>query len=86
MRAVIRDDLRVRVVEHQQVFFASAWASYETAIPGSFRLVPSPQRLELLAKDYQAMNPMFFLPPPSWRQIDEALALLEVQINTRAPS
>jgi hypothetical protein len=86
IRAMIRDDLRVRVVEHKQVFFASAWASYETAIPGSFRLVPSPERLEFLAKDYQAMNPMFFLPPPSWRQIVEALALLEVQINTRAPS
>ena len=32
--ALRRDDLRARVVAHKQIFFASAWAGYETAIPG----------------------------------------------------
>ena len=83
-QALIRDDLRARVVAHKQVFFASAWASYETARPGSFRLIPSPQRLEFLAQDYQAMQPMFFRPPPSWTEIVATLVRLEAQIN--APS
>ena len=30
-QALTRDDLRARVVAHKQVYFASAWASYETA-------------------------------------------------------
>ena len=37
--AITRDDLRARVVEHKQVFFASAWARFETAVPGTFRLI-----------------------------------------------
>ena len=80
-QALLRDDLRARVVEHKQVFFTSAWASYETAKPGSFRLIPSSQRLAFLAKDYQAMHPMFFRSPSSWTEIVEILAQLEVQIN-----
>ena len=64
-QALLKDDLRARVVEHKQVFFASAWASFQTAKPGSFRLIPSPQRLEFLAADYHAMHPMFFRSPPS---------------------
>jgi hypothetical protein len=80
-QALLRDDLRARVVEHKQVFFASAWASYQTAKPGSFRLIPSPQRLEFLAADYHAMHPMFFRSPPSWTEVVETLAQLEVVIN-----
>jgi hypothetical protein len=34
--ALARDDLRARVVEHKQVFFAAAWAKYETAGAGTF--------------------------------------------------
>jgi len=39
--ALKRDDLRERVIEHKRIFFRSAWAHYETAKPGSFRLVPA---------------------------------------------
>ena len=38
--AISRADLRARVVEHKQVFFPATWASYETAVPGSFKLIP----------------------------------------------
>ncbi len=82
-QALVRDDLRARVVEHKQVFFASAWASYETAKPGSFRLIPAPQRLEFLAEDYHAMQPMFFRQPQSWTEIVEILARLEAHINSK---
>lgn len=54
--ALARDDLRDRVVEHKQVFFPSAWASYDTAVPGTFKLVPSLERIARLAADYRAMG------------------------------
>ncbi|PAW67997.1 MAG: hypothetical protein B9S34_03785 [Opitutia bacterium Tous-C1TDCM] len=80
-RAVTRDDLRARVVEHKQVFFAAAWARYETACPGTFRLVPPQQRLEFLDADYRAMRPMFFREPPSWKDVVAILSELEARIN-----
>ena len=41
--ALARLDLLERVVKHKSRFFASNWANYETAKPGSFKLsLPSP--------------------------------------------
>lgn len=79
--ALNRHDLRERVVAHKQVFFASTWASYETAVPGSFRLVPSEARLQSLAQDYRDMREMFFGDPTSWEKIVARLRELEVSIN-----
>lgn len=82
--AIARKDLRERVVEHKQVFFASAWAHYETAVPGSFRLVPETYRLEALAVDYRDMREMFFGNPADWREVIERLRRLETEINLSA--
>jgi len=83
--ALARDDLRSRVVEHKSVFFASAWAKYETEVPGSFRLIPPAYRLASLETDYRAMQEMFFEEPRSWSEIVELLQTLEQAINsTRA--
>ena len=71
---------------HKQVFFASTWASYETAVPGSFRLVPGEARLQVLAQDYRDMREMFFGEPLSWEDIVARLRALEKSINERAPS
>lgn len=79
--ALTRDDLRSRVVAHKQVFFASAWASYPTAVPGTFRIIPSADRLTVLAADYRAMRDMFFRPPPAWTEVVETLTQLERRIN-----
>ncbi len=79
--ALARDDLRARVVEHKSVFFASAWASYETAVPGTFRLVPSEYRLAALEADYRAMQEMFFKRPRAWSDIVNTLQKLERRIN-----
>lgn len=83
--AVSRDDLRARVVEHKQVFFSSTWASYPTAVAGTFKLLPSEERLAQLAADYRAMRDMYFRPPTPWRDIVANLAALESRINTRPP-
>lgn len=80
-RALQRDDLRARVVAHKQVFFASTWASYDTAVPGRFKLVPSPDRIAALERDYQDMQPMFFKPPIPWADVIVRLRDMEEAIN-----
>lgn len=80
--ALARDDLRARVVEHKQVFFPAAWANYETAVPGTLKLIPSDQRLAALEGDYRAMQEMFFRSPPTWSEIVSVLKALEARINS----
>ncbi len=86
-RSLQREDLRARVVTHKQVFFADKAAHYETAVPGSFRLLPDAYRLADLERDYRDMREMFFEEPPSWAQVIERLRRLEQEINrASAPS
>jgi hypothetical protein len=85
-RAVTKDDLRARVVAHKTVFFPSAWAHYETAAPGSFRLIPDERRLADLERDYREMQEMYFGTPHSWAEIVARLHKLETAINTRNKS
>jgi len=84
--AIARDDLRARVVAHKQVFFPAAWASYDTAVPGTFKLIPPPERLEALAADYHAMQDMFFRPQPTWDELVATLNALESRINAKPAS
>lgn len=81
--ALGRDDLRERVVAHKRVFFASTWASYETAVPGTFRLVPAAVRLAALEKDYRDMREMYFGEPKPWPEIVARLRDVEARINAR---
>jgi hypothetical protein len=80
-QALARQDLLARVVTHKRLFFASAWASYETARPGTFHLVPREDRLSALRKDYAEMRAMIFGMYPSWEEVVEGLRMLEQQIN-----
>jgi len=83
--AIHRDDLRSRVVEHKQVFFPASWAKYETAVPGSFLLVPPAVRLAQMEADYQEMQLMYFGKPKSWDEIVARLTVLEAAINASQP-
>lgn len=74
-------DLLHRVVEHKKVFFRSSWAHYETAVPRSFHLVPSPERLVSLRADYTQMKAMIFGEYPEWKTIIQGLKELEDKIN-----
>ncbi|MEI6391210.1 MAG: hypothetical protein WCT12_08900 [Verrucomicrobiota bacterium] len=74
------------MVTHKQVFFADKFAHYETAVPGTFRLLPDDYRLPDLELDYRDMRDMFFEEPPSWPQVIGRLRRLESEINgTSAP-
>ena len=70
-----------RVVAHKRLFFSSAWAHYETAVPGDIRLVPTEERMDSLRADYGRMREMIFGDAPAWEQIVEGLQELEAQIN-----
>lgn len=81
-KALKRMDLLERVALHKKVFFRSAWANYETAKPGSFRLVPSGERLSALRSDYSQMQAMIFGDYPEWEAIVEGLEEIEGRINS----
>jgi hypothetical protein len=82
--ALHRDELRARVIAHKQVFYPAVWAHTETAVPGTFCLMPQKERSEILARDYAQMRDMFFCEPPPWNEILDGLKVLEMRIN--APS
>lgn len=73
--------LCARVVAWKHLWFPRAWARYDLATPGSFRLTPSPNRREALRRDYMAMRPMFMSEPPSFTQVLEQLADAEQTLN-----
>ena len=79
--ALARLDLLERVVKHKRLFFASAWASYDTARPGGFHLLPANQRIADLRSDYKEMKAMIFGSYPEWDEIIEGLIGLERRIN-----
>ena len=80
-KALARLDLLEDVVRHKSRFFASAWTHYETARPGTFRLVPPPTRHAALARDYATMAPMFIGVPIEFDVMLQRLEAAEQQLN-----
>lgn len=68
-------ELLATVAKHKATFFRSGWANYDTARPGTLRLMPSGARTNDLRADYRAMAPMMFddTPPSS----DDILSRIE---------
>jgi predicted nucleotidyltransferase component of viral defense system len=69
------------VVEFKQRFYPCAWARYEDARPGSFKLIPSKIRRAELKKDYRAMEIMIFGEVPAFEVILSKLQGLQDAIN-----
>jgi hypothetical protein len=80
-KALDLHELRERVVRWKSQFLGSAWANYDEAKPGTFRLVPTPERLPPLRRDYQAMRDMYLTGPASFDDILATLNALEQRIN-----
>lgn len=74
--------LLLDVVKFKMRFYRCPWANYESAKPGSFRLLPSEKGTRELHADYNAMQPMIFHSPPKWDAIEERLMKLEATINS----
>ena len=81
VKAMLDLDLLARVVAHKRLYFHSSWAHYDTAQPGSLRLVPPAHRLAELRADYQEMQEMFTKPPPVFDDILTQLQTIEAEIN-----
>jgi len=58
-----------RVATHKNIYFASAWASYNTAKKGSLMLSPPLMLHDELEKDFRLMKDMFFDTIPEWNEI-----------------
>ncbi len=74
------------VVDFKQRFYYCAWAHYEDAKPGSFKLLPSDERLAELRADYRDMGQMIFGTPPSFDDIIANIRILEEEINKLRPA
>jgi len=73
------------VVAFKQRFYPSAWARYDLAVPGSFKLLPAtPRQIQALKQDYADMQAMLFGAPPEFKAILEELKKLEAEINSAA--
>lgn len=70
-----------RVVQWKNLFFGSSWANCDQANPGTFRLIPPPERMSALRRDYLAMRDMYLSEPPDFDEILMTLAELEKKIN-----
>ncbi len=80
-RAIGDLDLLKSVAKHKTVFFRSAAAKYDEAIPGSLKLVPPPSRRKELEDDYAKMREMIFGAPPPLDEILAVIAEIEQQVN-----
>lgn len=76
-----RLDLLADVALHKSRYFASSWASYATARPGSLRLLPPQGRWPALEADYVKMRPMFLDEPVSFAALMDGLAQAEIALN-----
>lgn len=75
-------ELFAQVAKHKATFFRSGWASYDTARPGTLRLLPDKNRIKDLRADYRAMAPMMFDDrPPPFDEILATIAALEKATN-----
>ncbi|MDI3383970.1 nucleotidyl transferase AbiEii/AbiGii toxin family protein [Xenophilus aerolatus] len=73
--------LCAHVVDWKGRVFPRAWARYDLARAGSFRLLPPDERRAVLAQDYAAMQPMFINAPPAFDRVLDRLAEAEAQFN-----
>ena len=84
-KSAIQDiKLLLKVVEHKKVFFASAWAHYDEARPGTLRLIPPDSRMVELRRDYQSMQEMIFDEPPTFAHVLDIIREVELAVNSKS--
>jgi hypothetical protein len=76
-----RLDLLADVALHKSRYFGSAWANYESARPGSLKLVPPGYRWGAIEADYVKMRPMFLDEPAPFAELMHQVAGAEKALN-----
>jgi Nucleotidyl transferase AbiEii toxin, Type IV TA system len=79
--ALVDTGLLRDVARHKALYFKSAPARYDLAVPGSLQLIPSAGVRVALGKDYIGMREMFIAEPPSFAAIVEEIARFEALVN-----
>lgn len=79
--ALLDVSLLAQVVRNKSLMFADNKASYDTAKIGSLCLMPKPEALPELKRDYAAMAVMFTKPAPDFETMMQGIANLERKIN-----
>jgi hypothetical protein len=74
-------DLLSQVIRFKKIYFAANWAHYDTAIPGTLRIMPNESLAAILRKDYQQMQEMFLSKPLTFDEILARLEVLQQRIN-----
>ena len=69
------------VVDFKMKFYPRAWARYQEATPGTFKLVPPEYRFAALAADYEAMKDMLYGDVPTFETVMHTIRQLEQEIN-----
>jgi hypothetical protein len=69
------------VVQFKKKFYPRGWANYDAAKPGTLKLIPPEHVLDVMHKDYAAMQEMIFGRNPTFDEIITSLSDLETQIN-----
>ena len=80
-RALAKKGMLDDVAHDNNVFFRAAWASYDTAKPGSLRLSPHPDLAEALLKDYADSREMYYMGQPNFHELLRTIASFEAEIN-----
>ena len=70
------------VVLFKKKFYPRGWANYDAAKPGTLKLIPPDYVLDVMQKDYSAMQEMIFGRRPTFDEIIRALTKLEAEINS----
>ncbi len=83
-KALLEITLLERVATHKSIYFASNWASYQTAKKETLKLFPPARILTELEKDYALMESMFFREIPPWELILKTIEQFEKEFNCTA--
>jgi hypothetical protein len=74
-------DLAEACRQHKALMFRAPDHRYDRAVPGSYRLVPTPDMRAKLAADYQRMTAMIFGTPPAFAEVIASIEALERHLN-----
>ena len=81
-RALADADLRKRVVAFKEVFFSNSYSNYDSAVPGTFMVLPAAAHAEALERDYRYMQREMYLGPSiEWTEVLDKLRALKDAIN-----
>ena len=75
-------ELLKQVRDFKIKFYRSPPAKYDLAVPGTFKILPSIEKILKIEEDYHKMKEMFFVKPPEFKLLLKILKELENEINS----